>query len=231
MRLSPVLLLHICSGIVGLLSGAVAVSLRKGSPRHATAGIVFVISMLCLAGSGTYLAAAKSEPTNFLGGALTFYLVATAWMSARQKATTGLLDWGALLVVLAVMAVSFTFGVEGAMSPTGLKYGYSPGSYFFPGSIALIAMIGDVRMLAHGCISGIPRIARHLWRMCFGLFVASVSIFLARQRLFPAVMRRTGMLYVLSFLPLGLMVFWLIRVRVSKSFQGRAAHRAYVGTA
>jgi hypothetical protein len=41
----------------------------------------------------------------------------------------------------------------------------------------------------------------------------------------------TGMLYVLSFLPLGLMVFWLIRVQVSKAFKGRAAHRAYVGRA
>ena len=72
MRISSILLLHICSGIVGLLSGAVAITLRKGSRRHVTAGIVFAISMLCLAGSGTYLAAAKFEPTNFLGGALTF---------------------------------------------------------------------------------------------------------------------------------------------------------------
>jgi hypothetical protein len=230
MRLSPILLLHICSGIVGLLSGAVAITLRKGSRRHAIAGIVFAISMLSLAGSGAYIAMTKSEPTNVLAGTLTFYLVATAWTTARHEATTGLLDWAALLVVLAVIAVCFTLGVEAAVSPTRVKPGYSLGFYFFSGSIALIAAIGDVRMLAHGGISGIQRIARHLWRMCFGLFVASVSIFLARQRLFPAVMRRTGMLYVLSFLPLGLMVFWLIRVRVSKAFKGRA-HRAYAGAA
>jgi hypothetical protein len=67
-------------------------------------------------------------------------------------------------------------------------------------------------MLARGGISGAKRIARHLWRMCFAWFIASASIFLARPHLFPAFMQKSGALYVLSFLPLFLMFFWLIRV-------------------
>jgi hypothetical protein len=75
--------------------------------------------------------------------------------------------------------------------------------------------MGDVRMLVRRGISGSHRIARHLWRMCFALFIAAGSIFLARQHLFPAFMRKTGMLVFLSVLPLLLMIFWLIRVRVT----------------
>jgi uncharacterized membrane protein len=48
MSLWPLIVFHICSGTVALLSGAVAMSLRKGSRRHGLAGDVFVISMLGL---------------------------------------------------------------------------------------------------------------------------------------------------------------------------------------
>jgi hypothetical protein len=68
-------------------------------------------------------------------------------------------------------------------------------------------------------ISGTQRLARHLWRMCFALFIAAASIFLARQRLFPAFMRKTGVLYFLSFLPLILMIFWLVRVRFANGYK------------
>jgi len=54
--------------------------------------------------------------------------------------------------------------------------------------------------------------------MCFAFFVASSSLFLARQQYFPELMRRTGTLYLLSFLPLLLLVFWLIRVRFAKAY-------------
>jgi hypothetical protein len=205
-----------------MLSGFVAVFLRKGSRRHVVAGNVFVISMLCLASTGTILAIMKSQPGNILGGTLTFYLVATAWMTARRKeGEPGVLDWGAFLLILAVAVTELTFGVEAAASPTGLKYDFPPGPYFIFGTIALLAAAGDIRMLARRGITGTPRVARHLWRMCFALFVAAASIFLARQRLFPAFMRQTGMLFVLSFLPLGLMIFWLIRVRVTKMYRER----------
>ena len=53
---SPQVLFPICAGILGLLSGAVAMSFRKGSRRHRVAGNVFFISMLSLGASGAYLA-------------------------------------------------------------------------------------------------------------------------------------------------------------------------------
>jgi len=215
----PILVLHICGGLVGLLSGAMAMSFRKGSRWHGMAGNVFAVSMLTMASAGVTLAVMKSQPGNIVGGTLTFYLVATAWITAKRRAPeTGLLDWGAFLLILALTAVEMTWGVEAATSPTGLKYDYPSGPYFFMGSMALLAAVGDVRMLVRRGISGTQRLARHLWRMCFALFVASASLFLARQQLFPLLMRKTGTLVLLSFLPLMLMIFWLLRVRFAKAY-------------
>jgi hypothetical protein len=91
--------------------------------------------------------------------------------------------------------------------------GYPPPAYFIFSSIALLFAAGDVRMMARGGVSGTQRIARHLARMCFGLFIATGSFFLGRQQIFPSVFRTTYLLVLLAVLPLLLMIFWLVRVR------------------
>lgn len=233
MRYSPILLFHICAGTLGMLSGFVAVFLRKGSRRHGIAGDVFVIAMMILGATGTYMALLKSEPGNVLGGALTFYLVTTAWMTVNRTdrdAKRSFFDWSAVSVIAAVAAIQLTYGTEAALSSTGLKYGYPPGPYFMMGTVSAVATIGDIRMMVRGGISGAPRIARHLWRMCFALFIASASIFLARQQLFPVLLQKTGVLILLSVLPLLLMIFWLIRVRFAKAYRGSGTgYREHAG--
>ena len=219
---TPILILHICGGLAGLLSGAVAMSFRKGSRGHALAGKVFVASMLTMAAAGVFLAVLKLQPGNILGGMFTLYLVATAWMTIKQKDQSVKLtafDWTALFVVLGVVSSEMTFGIQAAISPTHLKYDYPAGPYFFIGSVAVLAVVGDIRVFVRRGISGTQRIARHLWRMCFALFIASSSLFLARQRLFPSIMRKSGTLILLSFLPLMAMIFWLLRARFAKSFR------------
>jgi uncharacterized membrane protein len=226
MSFSPVLLLHICSGTTGVLSGFVAVFLRKGSRWHRIIGNVFFIAMLALGGSGAYIAVLKSQVPNVLGGVLTCYMVATAWMTARRReGEPGIFDRVALLTILAVAATEWTLGIEAITSPTGMKYEYPPWPYFIFGSVALLAATGDVRMLVRRGISGTPRTARHLWRMCFALFIASASVFLARAHLFPALLQKTGVLVLLSFLPLILMAFWLIRIRIARASTKRTTPR------
>jgi hypothetical protein len=87
------------------------------------------------------------------------------------------------------------------------------GMYFFMGSIPLLAAVGDVRMLARGGISGRPRLVRHLWRMCFGLFIATGSFFLGQQQVFPEAIRKQYILAPLAILPLALLIYWLLRVK------------------
>jgi uncharacterized membrane protein len=220
MRYLPILLLHICAGTVGLLSGAVAMAFRKGSRRHGIAGNVFFVSMLTMSSAGVYLALMRHQTSNVFGGLLAFYLVATAWTTARRRdGETSLLDWGALFVAIAVGAVIASFGFEAANSPTGSKDGVPAGMYFVLSSVALLSAVGDLRMVLHGGLFGVQRIARHLWRMCFGLFIASASVFLARPQIFHAFLRRTHVIFVLGILPLPLMIFWLVRVRFTKAIK------------
>lgn len=219
MLFSAVLALHIGCGTLGLLSGAAAIAVRKGSRNHRLIGNVFVLSMLGLAVSAVYLATVKHQIPNVLGGTFTFYLVATAWLTAhRSDGRTDIGDWAGLLLVLTLMFAYFTYGLEASQSPTGLKYGYRPGLYFFSALLAMLAAAGDVRMLVRGGISGTQRLLRHIWRMCWGLFVASGSIFLARPHLFPVLLRKMGVLVVLGFLPLLCMIFWLLRVRFARKY-------------
>ena len=218
--MSPILALHICSGTVGLLSGAVAASFRKGSRRHAIAGKVFVISMLSLGTSAMYLAVMKREVGNFVGGILTIYLVTTAWLTARRRdGETSIFDWAAILIPLGVGASSLTLGFQKLSNPAAFHDGVPVGMNFFMGTVVLLMAAGDVRMILRG-LSGTQRIARHLWRMCFGLFFATGSIFIARPHLFPAWMSTTHLLLFLGVLPPFLMIFWLIRVRFSNRFRG-----------
>ena len=220
MSLSPLLLLHISAGTVGILSGAAAMSFRKGSSRHALAGKVFVISMLILSSSGACIGFMKHQALNGLQGALTFYLVATAWSTARRRdGETSTLDWVALIVPLAAGAGLVFYGLEAANSQTGSKDGFPAAAYFIFGSVALLFAAGDVRMLVRGGVSGTQRIARHLRRMCYALFIAAGSLFLGQQQVFPAFLRKTNVLFVPAFLPLLLLIFWLVRVRFTNAYE------------
>src|SRR5580765_3967430 len=136
MRFSPILVLHISAGIIAILSGAVALSFRKGSPRHALAGKVFVISMLTMAAGAVYLAVLKHQNNNVGGGVLTFYLVATAWVTAKRRdGETSIFDWVALLIPLWSGIGGWINALEAVHSPTGSKYGVPAGMHFFLGSV------------------------------------------------------------------------------------------------
>ena len=68
----------------------------------------------------------------------------------------------------------------------------------------------------------VHNVSRDIFGACvFALFIAAASIFLARQQVFPALLRKTGVLVLLSVLPLLLMIFWLIRVRFADVYKKR----------
>ena len=125
----------------------------------------------------------------------------------------------------AVGAVIVTYGLEAANSHAGSKDGILTGMYFFLGSVARLSAAGDVRMLVRGGVSGAQRIARHLRRMCFALFIAAGSFFLGQPQVFPAALRKTNLLFIPAFLPLLLMIFWLFRVRFTNAYQGKSTPR------
>jgi hypothetical protein len=83
----------------------------------------------------------------------------------------------------------------------------------FMGSIAFMAGVGDWRMIRGGGIRGTKRIARHLWRMCFGLFIASGSFFLGQMKFFPKPVRIPMLMAIPALAPLVMLIYWMWRVR------------------
>jgi hypothetical protein len=234
---APVLFLHICGGTLGLLSGAAALSLRKGSRPHVFVGRVFVASMLVMAAGAAWLGVIKHQPNNVGGGIFTFYLILTAWITARHAdGENSKLDWAAMLIPLTLGTLTWINGVSVVRSGATSQAGVPVGMIFFIGSVQLIAAAGDVRMLMQRGVLGAKRIRRHLWRMCFGLFTASGSFFLGPSnrplRLLSAVgigqhlpraLFSMDVYLVLTILPLVLLVFWLIRVRFSNVYKNIAS--------
>ncbi|MGC1372135.1 MAG: hypothetical protein WA824_08360 [Candidatus Sulfotelmatobacter sp.] len=215
MRL-PLLILHILGGTVGLLAGTFAMAVRKGSRLHRASGNVFTIAMVTLASSALCLAIMKSQRGNVIGSIVTFYMITTAWLAGRRR-NIGRSDWAALLLVGLGGAVAvITLGVQTLHHP---DENAPSGMSFFFGAVLLLAAAGDIRMLASGGIAGRQRITRHLWRMCFGLFIATGSFFLGQQQVFPAFLRGSIFLTVLAVLPFPLMIYWLFRVRFSKAYR------------
>jgi uncharacterized membrane protein len=233
MPYSPILLLHILGGTLALVSGAAAIVFRKGSRGHVLAGRVFVGSMLTMAAGATYLAIVKHQNSNIGGGILTFYLIATAWLTARRReGETSRWDWLAMLIPLSVGLLSWMNGIDVLRAGKTSQDGVPVGMTFFMGSVCLLAAAGDVRMLLRGGVSGTKRLARHLWRMCYGLFIASGSFFLggANRPLrllksvgigqhLPQALFNLNLYLVLTIAPLLLLIFWMIRVRFTNVYR------------
>jgi len=227
MLYSPLLPVHIAGGITGILFGAAALLYRKGSARHVLAGRVFVDAMLTMASAAVYLAVLKNQQGNIGAGIFTFYLILTAWLTARRReGETRKYDWAAVVIPVALGVLTWMNGIRllrsGATSENGVPVGMS----LFMGTVMLLAAAGDVRLLLRGGIYDAKRLVRHLWRMCFGLFIATGSFFLGQQQVFPKWLRGSPALFVPALLPLVLLIFWVLRVRFGKIYKGLGPRKA-----
>lgn len=91
---------------------------------------------------------------------------------------------------------------------------------FFMATIVLLAAIGDVRMIRAGCLHGTRRLARHLWRMSFGLFIASGSFFLGQMKFIPEPIRNVPLIVLVAVSPLVMLLYWMWRVRLTQNLRG-----------
>jgi uncharacterized membrane protein len=216
--------LHIGGGTLALVSGTIAIFARKGGPLHRAAGNVFFVSMLVMAALACYLAVVMpGQLANLFGGAFAFYLVATAWITVRRKeGAIGLPEKIAMLVALALFApfALLAFQLATGVAPLFKSAVPIKGpvliAMYTLAVVTAIAAISDVKVVLAGGISGAPRIARHLWRMCLGLMMAAGSAFTnGLPRLLPGPMHVTPIFFLPQFIPVALLIFWMIRVRLT----------------
>lgn len=212
--------IHIIAGLIALIAGAIALYSTKGSTLHRRSGVVFAVAMLTLTSSAVVMATFISPNRgNVVAGLTTFYLVTTAWLTVRRP-VDAVRAWirGLMALAITVGAYAFALGIEAAQLPQGIDGIPAPPIFMFA-IVALSGAAGDARMLRIGRIEGAARIARHLWRMSFALWIAVLSFFLGQGKFFPEPLRHSiGLRAIPVVLVLVTMIYWIVRVR-----RGRAA--------
>ncbi|MDB5722464.1 MAG: hypothetical protein JWP15_3082 [Alphaproteobacteria bacterium] len=212
---APILFLHIAGGTGGLLSGAAAMALPKGGTAHARAGSLFFASMLLMTTAGAAIAIGKPDRITTVMGVFTFYLVLTAWVTVRRDGKAGGFERFAFAFGCAISLAYLAIGMAASRLPGGRIDGLPGAIAFVFGSVAALATALDLSFLIRGRLSARQRIARHLWRMLTALFIAAMSFFLGQQKVMPAFVRGSPLLFLPPLATLAAMAYWLVRLRLA----------------
>ena len=210
--------IHIAAGGLAIVFGYTALFVRKGGTAHRRSGLLFVYAMLLMGGTASVLAFLKSpSDANVRAGLMTAYFVITALTTVRPVTQwTRRMNIVALILALVLAGFAIAGGVQIFNLP-GRKYQGIP--FFMPlfiGAVLLLAAAGDLRVMRAGMPKGTARLRRHLWRMCFALFIAAGSFFSIRRRVAKILPEpfTTGPMRALPILVVfGAMFYWLWRVR------------------
>jgi len=225
---SIILVIHISAGAIGLMAGAVSLFSIKGFPLHRKSGFIFFVSMLAMSSSGAFVAFMRERPDSTIAGILTFYLVSTAWMAVRRKPMhIGNFEKIAPLFALLMAIYAINVGLAASKAELGTIRGFPAAFYFGQAGLAVLMISLDVNMIIRGGLSGAHLITRHLWRMCFAMFVATTSIFLGNPQVFPEPIRRIEILAAPVLIVVVTSIFWFVRVQFTglyKKPQKRTVH-------
>ena len=222
------LAVHFAAGLVSIGAGVVALSVVKGGRLHKQSGLVFTWAMsilgLTAAGIGMY----ENRPGQVLGGLVATYLVLSAMTTVKTLPRIGQRSNIALMVLAFAFAMAMLYGgVTEWLDPT-VKVEGRPRVVppLVMGTVMLLAAIGDLRAIRAGGLHGSRRLARHLWRMCFGLFIATGSFFLGQMNFIPEPARNLQLLLALAFAPILFLIYWMWRVRVRGRMSGMVVGNA-----
>lgn len=209
---SATLGVHIGFGSIALLSGALALCLKKGSRSHRHVGIVFGTSMIAMGLTGIALALMHLSALFIMIGVLSTHLAATGWRAARRRtADPGRFEHVAFMVSLLTMMCAMAMGVMSLVR--GEPIHDAPAAlYLALAGDAFIFAYLDLRLLMGKSLTGTGRIADHVWRMIVGLIFAAFALFVANPQVFPDAWPQP----LTSIAPLAVLaitlVYWMVRV-------------------
>lgn len=211
--MNALLAVHVLSGAFAVLVGAIAASVRKGGRIHVRVGRLFVFSMALSSILGAVLGLIKFEQffITFFAGVLGTYLVVSGWLTTNHPETNRPGLDGVLSFLNGIAFVTLvSIGILAFRQTDGLMFGFAGENYLFLALMSGIAAIGDVSRLWRNTMTRKHRIARHLWRMLLGFFIAAGSAFTGPgANVFPEAVRASGILSLPELAILMLMVFYL----------------------
>lgn len=216
------LAVHFSAGLVSIVSGAIALSVAKGGQVHKKTGLVFTWAMIVLGLSAAGIGVYENRPSQVFAGLVAAYLVYTAMTTVKPLPGIGRrMDIALMIAAFGYGVLSMYGGVNEWLDPTievvGRPRVVPP---LVIGAVILLAATGDLRAIRAGGLRGSRRLARHLWRMCFALFVATGSFFLGQMKFVPEPVRIVPLLLVLAFAPILLLFYWMWRVRIRGKLSG-----------
>jgi len=214
------LTIHITAGLLALIAGAIALYASKGAPLHRRSGMLFAVAMLVMTSSATFMAVFMfPNRINLVAGTLTFYLVSTGVLAVRRSVEqTRALLLAFMLIAAMTGAYAFWLAQQAQFSPDGLIDSLPPAPLYMFGVVAALCVLGDARMLLTGVLQGKRRLARHLWRMGYAMWIATMSFFLGQAKVFPEPLRHAlGLRAIPVLLVLGVVAYWFVRVLFGRS--------------
>ena len=216
---------HIAAGGLALVLGAVALLVRKGGATHRRSGQLFVYAMMVMATTAAILG-------NVVGGLMTIYFVGTALTTVRPPSPwTRRIHAVAVTFAAGLALLAIVGGIRDVnsplLSPGGVPFRTIGVMSFLLAAVLLLAATGDGRIVRSGMPRGGPRLARHLWRMCFALFIAAGSFFSIRERVaqvLPAPLTTAPIRALPILLIFSAMFYWLWRVRSRRRLPALVRH-------
>jgi hypothetical protein len=206
--------IHIVAAVLALAFGYVALFSVKGAPLHRKAGVLFVSAMAAMSLSAVFIAAMTSETINVVAGLLTFYFVVTGLLTVRRAPTPGWIHLTGVALAISVGLLSFRVAFE--MAQRGRP---EAAPLFIFGIVALLGGVGDTRVIRGG-IEGRARIKRHLWRMCFAMWVAAASFFWGPPNRVPELIRYPLIFPIPVLAPVAMMLYWFWKLRRNRTVRG-----------
>jgi uncharacterized membrane protein len=206
--------LHIIAGLLSILAGALALLARKGGPLHRQGGLVFVAAMVTMTVtafiSSRWL---RVNLVNSLAASLTFYLVVSGWLAIQRRwVLRPVWTVGLLLPGLAAGIGAALVAADLLRHPSHRADGVPAEPLVLFASVALLAVLGDLRELRRPATDRIVRLSRHLWRMTFAMWIATTSLFLGQTRFFPEALRNTLLLALPVLWVTGTLIYWLLKM-------------------
>lgn len=199
---------HILGGMLALVFGYAALYAAKGAALHRKSGSAFVLAMIVMSLTGAIIATFKPDRGSMLAGSLTFYFVVTGMLAVKRLPR-------ARQIEMVGMVAAFILGGTGIWAGMWLaqRGRMEAAPMFLFAILSIVAAIGDARMLRAGELSGKPRIKRHLWRLCFAMWVAAASFFWGPKGRVPEIIYYPALLPIPVLAPIAVMFLWFWRLR------------------
>lgn len=214
------IMFHIFSGAIALFAGYAVIICPKGKASHKYLGRLYVISILVLGFTGTYIAVLRDVPLSMMNGLVLCYFVLSALNTIWQPANRINVFDKILFVIGVLLIIGFAwYSYQTTQVYGGKLGGFGIQAYLVFGSIVLFSTVADYRYIKLGGLRGSSKLIRHLWRMFFPLIMSTAAFFLGQSRHLPKTLQSIEFIMLPVVFVLLSVLYWVIKVKVTKSNQ------------